>query len=334
MSPRQILFLAKDADGSSTRYRAGQYRAALSAAGWLATIRVVGSGGESWPAILRAARQAEVVVVLRKTFGAIPTWLLRRAAHRLVFDFDDAIFLASNGTASRTRYSRFARLLRTCDQVWAGNEYLAAEAARHCARVTVLPTAVDETRYRLPGPPEHEPATVDLVWIGSRSTGKYLRTITGVLDQLAGELPQLRLKIVADFDLPALRINRQAIAWSEASEAAELASAQIGIAPMIDNPWARGKCGLKVLQYMAAGLPVITDAVGVNTEMVEDGVTGFLVRGHQQWVEAITTLAKDAELRRRFGAAGRQRLLDRGYALTATSARMLDCLARLMNDSG
>ena len=108
-----------------------------------------------------------------------------------------------------------------------------------------------------------------------------------MLEGSAEKIPRLRLKIVADFDLPSEKLSTWALAWSETGEAQALASAHIGIAPMPEDPWTRGKCALKVLQYMAAGLPVVSSPAGVNAEVVVNGVTGFLAETPRQWCEAI-----------------------------------------------
>lgn len=319
---RRLLVIAKDSDGSSTRYRAGQFVAGLQAAGWQVDIMAVGSGAAGRRQMIIAARQADVVWVLRKTFGPLTTKLLRRVAKRLIFDFDDAIFLASSGKPSSTRYRRFARMVRAADQVWAGNDFLADEARCLSEQTVTMPTVVDERHYQPAGRETGGNEVIDLVWIGSSSTRKYLEKLIPVLNRLTELCPALRLKIVADFDLPNLKMPQLRIDWSEQVETEALASADIGIAPMIDNPWTRGKCGLKVLQYMAAGLPVVTDAVGVNQQMVADNETGMLVRNDEQWCEAIIGLVANVGRRQQMGDKGRKRLLDQGYILDANLRRI------------
>ena len=167
--------------------------------------------------------------------------------------------------------------------------------------------------------------TVDLVWIGSRSTRRYLVKLTPLLEDLAQELPQLRLKIIADFDLPASKLTVLSVPWREQTEALELASAHIGIAPMADNSWTRGKCGLKVLQYMAAGLATVASMAGVHRDIVEQGVSGFLAASTDEWREALRRLIVDAPLRERIGARGKREATER-FSLAATFARMQSLL--------
>lgn len=316
---RRILFISKSEDSASTRYRALQYFPLLHAAGFFpAHVAAAGSPGNYLQA-LRQAAKADIVVVLRKTFPAHFLWLLRRLSRKLVFDFDDAIFCNTDGSASITRMRRFIAMVIACDHVFAGNRFLADAAMRFNSAVTVVPTSVDAGRY---GNDCDRPKDyVDLVWIGSRSTRKYLLEALPALRLAASRLPQLRLKIIADFDLPDARIPVLAVPWRAETEASELTSAHIGIAPMRDDDWSRGKCALKVLQCMAAGLPVVSSDIGANAEVVAPGETGYLVNDDAAWCERIFALAGDAALRVRMGQEGRQRVRS-CYSIEPVFSRM------------
>ncbi len=204
--------------------------------------------------------------MLRKTFPLPLLWLLRRVSRRLIFDLDDAIFCNPDGSFSATRMKRFAAIAKASDHIFAGNRFLARKSAMFNARVSVIPTSLDVEKYHVAAkkPEDH----LDLVWIGSKSTRKYLVDVLPALELAAQRVPNLRLKIIADFDLPQAAIPTLAVPWDAATEATELASSHIGIAPMRDDDWSRGKCALKVLQYMAAGLPVVSSNAGVNAEAV------------------------------------------------------------------
>ncbi|MHC4414904.1 MAG: glycosyltransferase family 4 protein [Planctomycetota bacterium] len=319
MSDKKIVFISKGEHSASTRYRALDYFPYLREAGWTPEHLPAGGNSLARLTILRRAAQADAVVVLRKAFPAFYVRLLRKAARRLIFDFDDAIFLHSNGRPSPRRARRFGRIVRACDQVWAGNSYLAAEARRHNVNVTVLPTSIVTEKYAVSA--AQPPDTVDLVWIGSRSTRHYLVEVMPLLEDLAEELPGLRLKIVADFVLPGSRLVVVPVPWREQTEALEIASAHIGIAPMPDNPWTRGKCGLKVLQYMAAGVPAVASLAGVHRDIIQHGVSGFLVTSVEEWRAALRRLIGDASLRQQIGAAGKRRAAER-FSLAATFASM------------
>lgn len=316
---KKVLFLSKGENSSSTRYRALQYFQLLQKAGFQATHATASGGILSLARALRQAATADLVVVLRKTFPQPVLWLLRRVSRRLVFDFDDAIFCNTDGSPSATRMQRFEAMARVCDHLLAGNDFLAQNAKVFNSAVTLVPTSLLADRYLSE---VDKPAdSVDLVWIGSSSTRKYLLEALPALCLAAARVPHLRLKIIADFDLPDAGLPVLAVPWSASTETQALASAHIGIAPMRDDDWSRGKCALKVLQYMAAGLPVISSACGANAEIIEEGSNGYLVTGDQAWCDCIVELVNDAALRSRLGAAGRKKVLA-AYAIEPVFQRM------------
>ena len=293
---KKILFISKGADASSTRYRALQFFPLLQSAGFVPVHHTIGGGVRSYLLALRLAQQSDYVVVLRKTFPSVYLYLLRKYARRLFFDFDDAIFCNTDGALSATRMKRFAAMARLADHITAGNEFLAGQAKAFNTAVTVIPTSIDPDRYGISviKPDDH----IDLVWIGSKATRKYLTDAIPWIALAANHIPNLRLKIIADFDLTNSAIQTLPVEWHKETEAAELASSHIGIAPMRDDDWSRGKCALKVLQYMAAGLPVVSSKAGANTEIIGNGHCGYLATSQQDWVDCLASLAADPELRR------------------------------------
>ncbi len=322
----RLLFVSKGKDASSTRYRALHFFPLWRTAGFEPT-HVTASGGLGATFdMLRQARRADVVIVLRKTFPAALLWLLRRISRRLVFDFDDAIFCNTDGSPSRTRMARFAAMARCCDHVCAGNAFLAGQAAPFNSAVTVVPTCIDVARYNVAMDKPDD--TIDLVWIGSHSTRKYLAEAMPYLKDASERVPGLRLKIIADFDLPDCGLSTLPVAWRADTEARELASTHIGIAPMRDDDWSRGKCALKVLQCMAASLPVVSSNAGANAEVIREGEDGYLVSTREEWAERIAQLAEDADLRRRMGEAGRRRVAA-DYSIEAVFARLLPVIEGL-----
>lgn len=327
MTAPRILFVSKSGNASSTRYRALQFFPLWQAAGFEPSHVTASGGAGALLDMLRQARRADIVVVLRKTFPPPLLWLLRRASRRLVFDFDDAIFCNTDGTPSRTRMARFAAMARACDHVAAGNTFLAERAAAFNPAVTVVPTCVDAARYRVAA--EQPTDSFDLVWIGSHSTRKYLAEAMPWLRLAAEKVPGLRLKIVADFDLPGCGVTTLPLAWSADTEARELAASHVGVAPMRDDDWSRGKCALKVLQYMAAGLPVVSSDAGANAEVIAEGETGYLVSTPKAWGERIARLAEDAALRQRMGEAGRRRV-ETDYSVGPVFERLRSVVAGLL----
>jgi glycosyltransferase involved in cell wall biosynthesis len=322
----EILFLHKGRHAASTRYRALQYFDCLRKDGWVPHERQVSGSFSNYLAALQAARRVDVVVVLKKPFRPVFRYLLRRFARRLVFDFDDAVYVRDNGEDNPRHLSQFQKMLSQCDDVWAGNAQLLAAAQPFADRSCLIPTTLPLLKYELE--PEKPPASVDLVWIGGSASRPWLESVFPTLERAASKIPRLRLKIIADFTLQSSVLEVLAVPWSEAGEARALADAHIGIAPLPDNAFTRGKCGLKTLQYMAAGLPVIASSTGVQSEMLISGETGLLADSEQAWLETLLRLAGDEELRNAMGQAGRALCAQR-YSIEAGCEKILQRLAAL-----
>jgi glycosyltransferase involved in cell wall biosynthesis len=256
-------------------------------------------------------RDADVVLLQRRLLPGSQVWLLRKMARRLIYDFDDAVLYRSSNSAkgprSPRREKRFAAIVQAADAVIAGNDFLEKIAGHYTdpTKVRRIPTCVDSLAY-LPARHTVHADHPRLVWIGSASTVKTLNRAAAQLEAIARAVPSARLKLICDVFPQALPIALIRCPWSAERETAELANADIGVSWIPDDSWSQGKCGLKVLQYMAAGLPVVANLVGVHREMVVHGQTGFLVDTPQEWAEAVRILAKDADLRRSMGAEGRK----------------------------
>jgi hypothetical protein len=174
-------------------------------------------------------------------------------------------------------------------------------------------------------------AAVQLVWVGSSSTLRGLERFAPSLSAIGRAIPGSRLKLICDRFISVPDLPVDPCPWREETEASEIAAADVGIGWVPDDPWSRGKCGLKLIQYHAAGLPVIANPVGVQGEIVRDGETGLLATTTDEWVSAVAGLAADAELRRRLGAAGRKQVEDR-YSVAAGARAWLAALDRLRSD--
>jgi glycosyltransferase involved in cell wall biosynthesis len=329
----RITALVKSHDHVCCRYRAAAFRAHLEELGHSVDIRPWSS---PWflrqmllPSFLNGI---DVLIIQRKLFPAWQLNLLRRRVRWLIYDFDDSIFLRSSynprGQDCPKRFSQFRHMVQTADVVIAGNDYLRdqATALTEPDKVHLIPTCVDVSRYPLA---RHEaPSRVKLAWIGSSSTIRGLEKIRDILDRLGKGVPQLELKVICDRSLLLDHLPVDFRPWQEATETAELADSAIGISWLPDDGWSAGKCGLKVLQYMAAGLPVVANPVGMQKKLVRPGETGFLVETPQEWEDAVTTLANDASLRRRMGLAGR-RLVEAEYQVSRGAAAWELLIGRL-----
>ena len=232
-----------------------------------------------------------------------------------VYDLDDALFLGSTGQANRhwgwakQEARRCVAYLRKARLVTAGNEYLAGRAREWAARVEVVPSCVDPESQ-----PLREHADTDVVrigWIGSQTTRPYVDPVLPVLARLNSERIRFRLVLIGA-PAPAREPWIEERAWSAATQAAELSQFDIGIMPLPDTEWARGKCGYKLLQYFAAGVPAVASPVGVNPELI-GSERGLLAASPEEWGRALTQLGGDARERRERGALART-YVERGYS--------------------
>lgn len=256
----------------------------------------------------------DVVWLEKELLPLAPALFERALLHRVgpvVVDYDDATFQWYRGHRNvlvrKGLGRKIERVMAASAVVIAGNRYLSQQATSAGATdVRLIPSVVDVERYKprqtWAGPVE--PLVVG--WIGSPSTATYLRGAVPALATLQQERrAEVRLVGAGETDLGP--VTHTTTPWSYAMEASQAASFDIGIMPLRDDPWTRGKCGYKLVQYMAAGVPVVADAVSANNDIVVHGETGFLVRGETEWLDALRRLAADPDLRRRMGAAGRQR---------------------------
>jgi hypothetical protein len=327
-----LAALVESTEHVCCRYRLAAYRPFFEQAGHSLELQPRPRGWWLRRTIGRDVHKFDAVILQRRL---LPLWqlqALRRQAKLLLFDFDDAIFVrdsyATKGTDSAGRLQRFVAVAQAADMLIAGNSFLAEHGARHAGgqRLAVIPTCVDPARYPLA---RHERGGrgAQLVWIGSSSTLRGLERKRSLLDMI-GQACGVSLKIICDRFLRLRHLPVQACRWSETCEAGELAAADIGISWLPDDSWSRGKCALKVLQYMAAGLPVVANPVGVQAGLVRHGETGFLAETPDEWIEAIGTLARDPGLRRQMGLAGRQRIEDE-FSVRQGAAKLVALLERL-----
>lgn len=310
---RLLAVLTSDPAGPVVANRWMAYAEPLEEAGVVLEVVPWGKDRASRRAAVHRAELADGVLVSSRLLRVADTRRLRRSCPRLAFDFDDALVFrdSSRGaTRSWTRQRRFRALVRAADAVFAGNPYLADLAARVGREATVLPT----TTAVPPGPPSPEPETPPVVlgWIGSRATVAYLETRWVALGALVASGRSFRLRVIADA-APTLPpgIALEQVPWTPDGWQAALEGIHIGVAPLPDDPWTRGKCGLKVLQMMSAGRPVVASGVGVQSEQVVDGVTGFVAHNAEAFLEGLLQLFEDPALRRKMGAAAREATRER-----------------------
>ena len=248
------------------------------------------------------------------------------AGRPVVVDYDDAIFHTYDHSSSRIVRSMLEHkldpLLRGARVVTCGNAYIAAHVEERGGRVLQIPTVVDVERYPLA--PTRRTGRPTIGWIGSPSTWPYLEHVLPVLRSMAAR-HDARILIVGAGPSAAATGDVQVMPWSEETEVDCIREMDIGIMPLPNTPWARGKCGYKLIQYMACGLPVVASPVGVNVDLLAGGTTGLGGTDPAQFAEAVGRLLADADLRERMGLAGR-RLVESHYSLAAQEGRFITAL--------
>ncbi|MCU0319635.1 MAG: glycosyltransferase family 4 protein [Flavobacteriales bacterium] len=288
---------------------------------------------------VQRASTADLIFIQREAFmtGSVRfERALARTGKPVIFDFDDAIWLLDVSEANKRLSwlkdpSKTARIIQMADLVIAGNEYLANYARRFHQRVEVIPTVVDTERYRHTIERSSTQLPVTIGWTGSYTSLTHLRAAIPMLQQLHQRLgDRVRFRIISDRDLLVPGLPIENVRWSSATEAADLAAMDIGIMPMPDDEWSKGKCGFKGLQYMAMGKPVVLSAVGVNNTIVQDGFNGFLAASTEEWLMKLEKLVNDSELRARLGAQARL-TVEQHYSVNAWKDRYLQLFNELLN---
>jgi len=273
----------------------------------------------------------DLVIVHRELFPlGLKVFLrrLRKTGAQVVYDYDDAMFLPQRqgrwllGKLESTNSVK--EIMALSNLVIAGNDFLAEYARRYNRNVTVLPTPVDTGKFR----PHNSQGSADhctIGWIGSHTTVKYLYSLRSIFEQLT-KTHSFELKVVgASFSLSVNGVHVRQQGWSLAQEVSDFQSCDIGVYPLWDDEWSKGKCGFKAIQFMAVGVPVIASEVGVNREIIQDGVNGFLAASEQEWCDKLLLLLKNPELRRKLGLAGRKTVEER-YSVSVNAPKLLQSL--------
>ena len=259
--------------------------------------------------VLKRSVEFDAVYLHKKTLNFLDALWLRRYARNVIYDFDDAVMYHDKHPErkpSRHKHTKpFERTVKLAQLVIAGNSYLAEHARKFNANVEVLPTSLDIKTYDCQADREND-GKIRLVWIGSKSTLKYLAEIKPALEEIGARFSNVVLRIICDdfFDLENMQVEKRQ--WSLDSQATDLATSDIALAPLPDNRFARGKCGFKVLQYAATGLPAVASPVGVNSEYVLDGVTGYHASQINEWVDRISELIGNTETRKKMADAAKR----------------------------
>lgn len=343
--------------GAGCRFRVAQYRAHLEASGFELTIQpffddpffaIVYEGGlrarKAAHFLRRAVDRARTVLsrrdydlffIYREAFPIGPPLieaLLGTSGRPMVYDFDDAVFLPNVSEANRSvgalKYpQKVGQIIRRCAHVIAGNDFLAAFARAHNPAVTVIPTCVDTDLFA-PAATATRPVP-RLGWIGTPTTVPYLAVLRPILAELA-QASRFTLRVCgagAPFDAPGVAVEHDR--WMLEREVELFNTCDVGVYPLDDDDWGRGKCGFKAIQFMACGVPVVAAPVGVNREIIQDGVNGFLAATRDEWVRKLRRLIEDPDLRRDMGRRARATIVAR-YSLAVNGPRLASALTQVV----
>jgi len=353
-----VAFVPYPVAGASARYRVYQFVAPLESLGVRLDVRPflddVGFADLYRPGAIAAkighhlrgalrrwsdlgvAGRWDVALVHRDLWpfvGDAPLRRMRRCQPRWVYDFDDAVFLPNVSAANRRFRAlkparQYMELVSGARVVAAGNSWLAgwARAQRRTRpedEVEVVPTVVNTDDWH---PLPRGSGPLRLVWTGSHSTVRYLEAWREPLRRVARRIPELEVHVMgAHFEAEGVRVVSHA--WGARAERELVASCDVGLSPLPDEPWSRGKCGLKLILYMAHARPAVASPVGVHPEIVCNGVNGILAEGSEAVADALARLLLDERLRRRLGEAARRTAEER-YSVRAIAPRLAALLRR------
>lgn len=254
---------------------------------------------------------------------------IKKLNRKLVFDFDDAIFLLPPKRRSllyKFRYKNsIPRILTMSDYVIAGNEYLKQYALRFNGNVEVIPTSIDTETYFVKKKENKD--KINIGWIGSRSTMFYLERLRNVFTALA-KRHNICLTVIGPGNYRVDGVETVTRPWRQEREISDLQCFDIGVAPVNNDEWALGKCGCKVIQYMGIGIPAVASPVGINGEIINDGVNGFLADSDEEWMEKLSQLIENETLRQRFGLQGRKTVEER-YSVKVNGSKLLEILHKV-----
>lgn len=283
--------------------------------------------------ILFKVRKYDVVWVEKEALPWFPAWFERWMLRGVpyVLDYDDAIFHNYDLHPSAiVRYfygTRIDRIMADASSVVGCNGYLGKRAQRAGSRaIEIVPTVIDLERY-IPKT-EYDDSGGDLlrlVWIGSPSTMKYLELLREPLSVL-GDKYEFKIRVIAGSDISIPGVDVEFVHWTLEEEVEYVRECDIGVMPLIDSEWEKGKCGYKLIQYMACGLPVVASAVGVNCEIIREGESGYLAQTNYDWIDKLGSLLADSALRKKMGEAGRD-IVEAQYCVQRVAPRLIQILS-------
>jgi glycosyltransferase involved in cell wall biosynthesis len=286
---------------------------------------------------LKSANDYDIIFIQRETFIAGTTYFERKYAKskaKIVYDFDDAIWMLDISDANRKLSflkdpSKTKKIIALSDHILAGNQYLANYASQFNASVQIIPTVVDTDYFKTSNNKPNSRVTIG--WSGSQTTAKHFYEAQNWLPKIVAKYgDRIRVMAICERDLKMQGVNIEMVAWNREKEVSALDHIDIGIMPLPDDEWSKGKCGFKGIQYMSMSKACVMSPVGVNPEIVDHGKNAFLAANDQEWFEIVSELVENAELRKQIGAAGRA-TIEKRYSVNAVKNQLLSALNGLLD---
>ncbi|MCP4456751.1 MAG: glycosyltransferase family 4 protein [Cytophagales bacterium] len=286
------------------------------------------SAWKRWKDVLQA-NQFDYIFIYRDAFffGTFFERMFSKSKAKLVFDFDDSIWLQDENPGQSffqklKNPEKTNKIISLCDVVIAGNEYLAKHARQFNKNVVIIPTTIDLTEYKSLEI-KKDPSRVCVGWSGSFSTIKHFESAIEALEVIRKKFEdRVYFKVIGDGKYVNPELGIQGLPWRKQTEIEDLCRIDIGIMPLPDDNWSRGKCGLKGLQYMALGIPTIMSPVGLNSDIIQDGENGMLASSVDEWVEKLSLLIEDENLCKQMGLAGKETVV-KDYSVEANKDKWL-----------
>jgi len=268
---------------------------------------------------LKKADDYDIIFIQREAFMLGSVYFEKqfsKSKAKVIFDFDDAIWFMDVSEGNKKfkflkNPEKTEKIISLSDIVFAGNQYLANYAKKKNANVIIIPTTIDTEKHKRSMPYAGN-EKICIGWSGSITTIKHFEYAIPILRKIKKKYgDKVYFKVMGEPNYKNDELNIQGIPWTSATEVDVLSSFDIGIMPLPDDEWAKGKCGLKGLSYMALEIPTILSPVGVNTEIIQDGVNGFLATDEEEWIEKLSLLIESEELRKNLGIKARKTVIER-----------------------